>query len=282
MNLGNILGQILQQGMGQQGRSRLDHAVGAGGIGDVLGGLLGGRAAGGGGGMGGGLGDLLGGVLGGGRGGSAAGGMGEILGGALGGGRATSGGGGGGLGDLLGGLLGGGATGSAGTRSGGGNAGMAILATIAMAALKNWTDGRRAQAAMAPDTAGFAAPELESMTAPATEELVVRAMISAAKADGEVSEDEIQRIVGRVGADGLSEEEKQFLIAELRRPLDLAALVAEVPNEMVAAEIYAASLLAIQLDTPAEAAYLRQLAQALRLDGATLSRLHEITGATAI
>lgn len=286
MNLGNILGQILQQGMGQQGRSRLDHAVGAGGIGDVLGGLLGGRAAGGGtgGGMGGGLGDLLCGVLGGGRGGSAAdgmGGLGEILGGALGGGRATSGGGGG-LGDLLGGLLGGGATGSAGTRSGGGNAGMAILATIAMAALKNWTDGRRAQAAMAPDTAGFAAPELESMTAPATEELVVRAMISAAKADGEVSEDEIQRIVGRVGADGLSEEEKQFLIAELRRPLDLAALVAEVPNEMVAAEIYAASLLAIQLDTPAEAAYLRQLAQALRLDGATLSRLHEITGATAI
>ena len=280
MNLGNILGQILQQGMGQQGRSRLDHAVGAGGIGDVLGGLLGGRAAGGGGGMGGGLGDLLGGVLGGGRGGSAAGGMGEILSGALGGGRATSGSGG--LGDLLGGLLGGGATGSAGTRSSGGNAGMAILATIAMAALKNWTDGRRAQAAMAPDTAGFAAPELESMTAPATEELVVRAMISAAKADGEVGEDEIQRIVGRVGADGLSEEEKQFMIAELRRPLDLAALVAEVPNEMVAAEVYAASLLAIQLDTPAEAAYLRQLAQALRLDGATLSRLHEITGASAV
>ena len=46
MNLGNILGQILQQGMGQQGRSRLDHAMGAGGIGDVLGGILGGQAAG--------------------------------------------------------------------------------------------------------------------------------------------------------------------------------------------------------------------------------------------
>jgi len=283
MNLGNILGQILQQGMGQQGRSRLDHAMGAGGIGDVLGGILGGQAAGGtAGSAGGGLGDLLGGVLGGGRGGSAAGGMGglgEIFGGALGGGRSTSGGG---LGDLLGGLLGGSAGGGTGTRSGGGNAGMAILATIAMAALKNWTDGRRAQAAMAPDTAGFAAPELETMTEPATAELIVRAMISAAKADGEVSEDEIQRIVGRIGADGLSEEEKQFMIAELRRPLDLAALVAEVPNEMVAVEVYAASLLAIELDTPAEAAYLRQLAQALRLDGATLSRLHEITGATAV
>lgn len=308
MSLGNILGQILQQGMSGQGRSRLDHAVGAGGIGDLLGGLLGGQG-GGGGAAGGGLGDLLGAALGGGRtnAGAGAGGLGDLLGGALGGGRSNAGAGGGGLGDLLGGalggatgggrpaaggglgdllgsVLGGGRTGGAsgGTSSGGSTAGMAILATIAMAALKNWTDNRRAQAAMAPDTAGFATPELEAMTAPATEELVVRAMISAAKADGEVGEDEIQRIVGRVGADGLSEEEKQFMIAELRRPLDLAALVAEVPNEMVAAEVYAASLLAIQLDTPAEAAYLRQLAQALRLDGATLSRLHEITGASAV
>ena len=36
MSLGNILGQILQQGMSGQGRSRLDHAVGAGGIGAPL------------------------------------------------------------------------------------------------------------------------------------------------------------------------------------------------------------------------------------------------------
>ena len=78
------------------------------------------------------------------------------------------------------------------------------------------------------------------------------------------------------------EEEKQFLISELRAPLDLAALVADVPNEMVAAEVYAASLLAIDLDTQEEVAYLRQLAQALRLDGATVARLHQITGATPV
>ena len=48
MNLGNILGQILQQGMGQQGRSRLDHAMGPGGMADVLGGLLGGSGPAGG------------------------------------------------------------------------------------------------------------------------------------------------------------------------------------------------------------------------------------------
>lgn len=276
MGLENILGQILQQGMARQGRSRLDHAVGAGGIGDLLGGLLGGQ---GGGGAAGGLSDLLGGVLGGGR-TSAAAGTGGALGGALGGGHQASSGGGGGLGDLLGGLLGGGASSGGGQR--GGSAGMAILATIAMAALKNWTDNRREQASLAPGAAGLSAPELHSMTAPATAELVVRAMAAAAKADGEIGEDEIQRIIGRIGADGLSEDERQFLIDELRRPLDLAALVADVPNEMVAAEVYAASLLTIELDTPAEAAYLRQLAQALRLDGDTLTRLHQITGATAV
>ena len=286
MSLGNILGQILQQGMSGQGRSRLDHAVGTGGIGDLLGGLLGGQQ-GGGAAAGGGLGDLLGAALGGGRtgasGSAGAGGLGDLLGGSL-GGRQPSAASGGGLGDLLGSVLGGGRSSSAGSssaRSGGSNAGMAILATIAMAALKNWTDSRRAQASAA-GAAGFAPQELETMTAPDTEALILRAMVSAAKADGRIEEDEIQRIVGKVGADGLSEEEKQFLMRELRAPLDLRALVAQVPNEMVAAEVYAASLLAIDLDTQEEVAYLRQLAQALRLDGETVARLHQITGATPV
>ena len=309
MSLGNILGQILQQGMSGQGRSRLDHAVGAGGIGDLLGGLLGGQSGqgGGSGAAGGGLGDLLGTALGGGRtnAGAGGGGLGDLLGGALGGGRSNAGAGAGGLGDLLGGALGGGAGAgrpaaaggglgdllgsvlgggrTSGASSGRGNtAGMAILATIAMAALKNWTDKRREQASMSGGTAGFAPQELETMTAPDTEALVLRAMLSAAKADGRIEEDEVQRIVGKVGADGLSEEEKQFLMSELRTPLDLDALVADVPNEMVAAEVYAASLLAIDLDTQEEVAYLRQLAQALRLDGATVARLHQITGATQV
>jgi uncharacterized membrane protein YebE (DUF533 family) len=274
--------------MSGQGRSRLDHAVGAGGIGDLLGGLLGGQGGqgGGSGAAGGGLGDLLGAALGGGRTsantGAGAGSLGDLLGGTLGGGAGAGrpAAAGGGLGDLLGSVLGGGRT--SGASSGGGTAGMAILATIAMAALKNWTDERREQASMEGAPAGFAPQELETMTSPDTEALILRAMTSAAKADGQIEEDELQRIVGKVGADGLSEAEKQFLITELRAPLDLAALVADVPNEMVAAEVYAASLLAIDLDTQEEVAYLRQLAQALRLAGATVARLHQITGATPV
>ena len=284
--IGGMLGGRMLGGLlGGQGGGR---SAAGGGLGDLLGAALGGGRTNTNAGAGaGGLGDLLGGALGGGRSnasaGAGAGGLGDLLGGALGGGAggARPAAAGGGLGDLLGSVLGGGRTG--GASSGRGNsAGMAILATIAMAALKNWTDKRREQASMAGGAAGFAAQDLETMTAPDTEALILRAMVSAAKADGQIEEDEVQRIVGKVGADGLSEEEKQFLISELRTPLDLDALVADVPNEMVAAEVYAASLLAIDLDTQEEVAYLRQLARALGLDGATVARLHQITGATQV
>jgi len=279
MDLGNMLGQILQQGMSSQSRSRLEHAAGAGGIGDLLGAVLGGQAGGRGG--AGGLGDLLGTVLGGARsgGGGAAsgglGGLGDLLGGALGGRAGT----GGGLGDLLGGMLGG-ERGASASRGTGSNAGMALLATIAMAALKNWTSSQRAQAAFSSPVDDATRQAFATMTGPGTEALILRAMIAAAKADGQVGEDEIERIVGRLAADGLSADEKRFLTEEFRRPLDVAALVAEVPNPAVAAEVYAASLLAIDLDTQAELDYLRQLSRALGLDNETVARLHEITGAT--
>ena len=83
MSLGNILGQILQQGMASQGQSRLEHTLGPSGLGGM-----------------GGLGDLLGTVLG------------------AGGARSGSTGGGG-LGDLLGGALGGGGAGGSGASAGG-------------------------------------------------------------------------------------------------------------------------------------------------------------------
>lgn len=290
MSFGNILGQILQQGMAGQGRSRLEHTLGPsglggmGGLGDLLGAVLGAggaRSAGTGG--GGGLGDLLGG---GGSAGGSAGALGDLLGGLLGGaagGGRVGGGqggaaGGGGLGDLLGGLLGGGA--AAGGRSGNplGGSGMAILATLAMAALKNWQDSRGAVSGLTAASA-MSQDQLATLTSPASEELVLRAMISAAKADGQVDDDEIQRIVGKIDDDGVTPEEKQFIIDELRQPLDLQALISAVPNEAVAAQVYGASLLAIDLDTEAERAYLQQLARGLGLDADTVSRLHQLTGA---
>jgi uncharacterized membrane protein YebE (DUF533 family) len=55
----------------------------------------------------------------------------------------------------------------------------------------------------------------------------------------------------------------------MRRPPDIQGLAAEARTPEVAAEVYAASLLAIEVDTQAERDYLKRLADALGLDAAT-------------
>jgi uncharacterized membrane protein YebE (DUF533 family) len=276
VNVGNVLEQILRQGMAGQSRMRLEHSVGPGGLGgvpgldDLLGSVLGGQTSGR---AGGGLGDIL---RGGPPGQASGGGLGDILGSLLGAATGGASRGAGGLDDLLGG---------GGRRSGGqsgSGAGMAILATLAMAALRNWSQSRSPAMGLTGAAANLATDHVEAMTTPETEQLMLRAMISAAKADGAVDEAEIEHIVGRIDDDGVSAAEKEFLLAELRKPLDVPALVRAVPNPAVAAQVYGASLLAMDIDTEAEAAYLRRLAADLDLDQATVARLHQLTGAPEV
>jgi len=271
MSFGNIVGQLLQQGMAGQSqtRNRLQHAAtqSGGGLDSLLGGLLGGGAATGGtrqvSGQGsGGLGDLA---------GMAKGFLGGRQVGGMTGAQA------GGLGALVGAVLGGGSGAAKGALGGGA---MAILGTLALSALKNY----QAQGA---GGAGAAVPavqpeEVEAVTDPATERLVLRAMIAAAKADGRIDQDEMQRLVGKIEPDGVTDAERQFMVEEMTRPLDVQSLAAEVRSPAVAAEVYAASLLAIDIDTEEERQYLRQLGRALGLDAGTVQRLHQMTGAPAV
>ena len=119
---------------------------------------------------------------------------------------------------------------------------------------------------------------MEAMTgaspvAAATEEnakLMIRAMIQAAKADGEIDADERRKILDHLT--DASDEEMAFVAAELDAPLDIQALVATT-GESMKAQVYATSLMAIRVDSPAERAYLDQLATALQLDAETRARL---------
>lgn len=264
MSFGNIIGQMLEQGLGgqTQGRTRVANsaqAIGAqGGVEGLLGSLQG--ALGGAGGAGGALGgfaemakqflskDQLAGLSGA-----------QV----------------GGIGALAGAVLGGGAKGAA--RGGA----MAVLGTLALSALKN-AQAKAAQGAAAPQDVTFTQDDVAGIAAPETERLVLRAMISAAKADGQVDQAEMEQIVGKASADGVTDDEKAFVMAELRAPVDIAALAAEVRSPAQAAEVYAASLLAIAVDTEAEKTYLRDLAAALRLQPAAVSELHRMTGAPAV
>ncbi|NKI60619.1 tellurite resistance TerB family protein [Labrenzia sp. PO1] len=95
---------------------------------------------------------------------------------------------------------------------------------------------------------------------------LLTAMISAAKADGHIDRDEQDRIFDKIDEAGLDSEAKAFLMDELRSPLDLDKVVASATCEETAAEIYAASRLAIDPDHPAEKAYLQMLAARLGLE----------------
>ncbi len=95
---------------------------------------------------------------------------------------------------------------------------------------------------------------------------ILRAMIAAAKADGHIDADEQRRIFGKLDELDLDTEEKAFVMDELRKPLDIDAVVAAATTPELALEIYAASFLAIDPDDPAEQAYLAMLASRLKLD----------------
>ena len=95
---------------------------------------------------------------------------------------------------------------------------------------------------------------------------ILRAMIAAAKADGRIDADEQRRIFDKLDALDLGMEEKAFVIDELRKPLDIDAVVSEATTPELAVEIYAASVLAIDPDDPAEQGYLAMLASRLKLD----------------
>ena len=100
-------------------------------------------------------------------------------------------------------------------------------------------------------------------------------MIAAAKADGEVSSAERQRILDEVAQAGADDEERAFLQRELDRPLDLDAVLNRVRDLHMEEEAYTASLLAIEVDTPAEQQYLAYLATRLNLKADTVAQLHE-------
>lgn len=113
-------------------------------------------------------------------------------------------------------------------------------------------------------------------------EIVLKAMINAAKADGQIDQGEIQRIVGKLQESGMGKEAQQYVLTEMTKPLEIQALIgAAKGHPTLATQIYAASLLAIEVDTPAEKNYLDQLATGLGLNPEVTQRIKEMVGLQA-
>jgi len=180
------------------------------------------------------------------------------------------------LGAIAGAILGGGSSSIKGALGGGV---LGMLGTLAVNALQNKLNIHPSALASGDLEKVLDKNQIETMQSENTEKLMLRAMISAAKADGQLDDQEMDKIMGKVGADGITAEEQNFLRSEIDKPLNIQKLVADVPNPLVAAQVYAVSLFAIDINTDAERQYLKQLAQALGLDADAVKRIHDMTGA---
>lgn len=187
-----------------------------------------------------------------------------------------------GLGALTDALFGGGSKASAQGSSLGGGA-MAMLAGLAYQAFKNMNKqptGTQSFMGSNDVPLGLRAPAntMEEQQLEQTATLVLKGMINAAKADGQIGNEEIQKIMGRIKEGNGDENMSQLILEAMQSPMDLDGLVNEIPNEAVAAQVYAASLFAIEVDTTAEREYLEQFVQRTGLDTGVAQQLQNAVG----
>ncbi len=141
--------------------------------------------------------------------------------------------------------------------------GLAALGAIAYKAYGNWQ-------AQQQGAATGAQPQTIDRIPPAQAEqhsrAILIALIAAAKADGHVDERERQLIDGEIGKLTQDPALLGWVDLELKKPLDPAAIAAVATTPEMAAEMYLASILAVDEENFMERAYLQELAKQLRLE----------------
>ncbi len=156
--------------------------------------------------------------------------------------------------------------------------GAALIGGLAYKAYEDWKAGKSTTAADGPislpkpDGTAFLPDDAD-----AADDLAMRllqAMIAAAKADGHVTADERVRIDGALNTLGLGDEATALIAAELDAPLDVGRVAALARTQEEATEIYAASLLVVDEEAPAEKGYLAMLAARMQLDPGLVAHLH--------
>jgi uncharacterized membrane protein YebE (DUF533 family) len=155
--------------------------------------------------------------------------------------------------------------------------GIAILGGLAYKGWQNWqaklqgrklssaTAGTRDLARHAEGTAFLPSQKAERSELSLT---LLCAMIAAAKSDGHLDAAKQDRFFAKIDDGNLSTDETAYLRDQIRKPMDMGAIAKTVTTPERAAEIYAASLLAIDRDLSKETKYLTSLANRSRLDEA--------------
>jgi uncharacterized membrane protein YebE (DUF533 family) len=106
--------------------------------------------------------------------------------------------------------------------------------------------------------------------------LLIRAMIAAANADGQITAVERQRILSKLDEAGADADDRRVIEQELQQPRSLDALLRDVTDSETAEQVYLASEMAIDAGSPAEKSYLQYLAARLNLPEDRVQELNRI------
>lgn len=155
----------------------------------------------------------------------------------------------------------------------GGNAlaygGMAALGALAYRA---YTDWQRNNATGFGDAVAPTARE-EATDTEARSRAVLKALVAAAKSDGHIEDRERELIEAEISGIENDPAVRDWLDQELRRPLDPSEVARAATTPEIAAEMYVASLLVTDDQSPMERMYLDELARQLGLDAGLKAQL---------
>jgi uncharacterized membrane protein YebE (DUF533 family) len=149
------------------------------------------------------------------------------------------------------------------------------LAAIGMMAYRAYGDYKRQQGGF---SAGAEPQTVDRLPPPQAElhsQAILKALVAAAKADGHIDAQERQIIEGEFARISADAEVRQWLHAELEKPLDPAEVARAASSPEIASEMYLASLLAADEQNFMERAYLDELARQLKLDDGLKQHLQQ-------
>ena len=109
--------------------------------------------------------------------------------------------------------------------------------------------------------------------------LMLSAMIQAAKSDGTFDDAEKEKLLGQLG--DVDAEEAAFVQAQMQASVDIEKLVANTPDGL-GQQVYAMSVMGIDLDTQDEAQYLHKLASAYGMQPAQVNEIHAQLGVPSL
>lgn len=162
---------------------------------------------------------------------------------------------------------------------------MAALGMLAWKTYQDWQARQQGQlqaqaqtpaaAAGAPigSSAASAPAALPAPKAEARSRVLLKAMIAAAKSDGHVDARERERFEAELHRAEADPQLLAWIETELSRPLEPADVAAGATTPELAAEVYLASLLVVDVTSTMERAYLDALALELRLDAGLKAQL---------